>query len=367
LVKALADFDNDLALVHYMLMYHPHLHVDELVAAVQTIVNSLDNSTLPQPEHKLLLDDEFAIAAATTGALTNGVGVGLTNGNLPMTDGHVGDGKAEEDFDSVTDAAMKDIDEMMDQAYETLDKLLPIRGETLRQALTKLNALPPVLVAQTLRRKLTQHELIFLIHILRVELDQGGWTTRYGDREDNDGAETTEEPSNRAITVIANMLSCAVDAVGMSGWLATSASNPFDSIDETLTLLRGEISNTLEGVHEATFIYGVLSDFLRHHYKRQNSEHALPQPRKRGGLNADAVEARKKEEALWKEGKTVIVEKAPPPHLPMGLGMEEQGVKTSVDLHTRTLHGEVRKKRMADIGREIRRGLPQYVFERIRF
>jgi hypothetical protein len=342
-------------------MYHPHLHVDELVAAVQTIVNSLDNSILPQPEHKLLIDDEFANAAATTGALTNGVG-GLSNGDLSVTNGHVEDERIEEDMDSVTDAAMKDIDEMMDQAYETLDKLLPIRGETLRQALTKLNALPPVLVTQTLRAKLTQHELIFLIHILRVELDQGGWTTRYGDREDSDGAEASEEPSNRAITVIANMLGCAVDAVGMNGWLTASASDPFDSIDETLTVLRGEISNTLEGVHESTFIYGVLSDFLRHHHKRQSSEVGNSQPRK-SSANLSAEQ----EQRLWKEGKTVVVEKRPPPHLPLGLGLEEQGVKTSVDLVEKRLYGEMRKKRMADVGREIRRGLPQYVFERIRF
>jgi hypothetical protein len=371
MIKALAEFDGDLALVHYVLMYHPNLHVDELVLAVQTIVKSLDHSTLPQPEHRPLLDDEFSNAAATTGALTNGVGLGLPMGkNVPTLDGQAEDGESEGDIQSVTDAALRDLDDMMDQAYETLDNLVPIRGEALRQALTKLNALPIVLVTETLRARLTQHELIFLIHILRIELDQGGWTTRYVDDKSRDkeqtktNPETGEEPSNRAITVVANMLSCAVDAIGMSGWLAASTMDPFDSIDKTLALLRGEISNTLEGVHEATFINGVLSDLLRHHYKRENSEHTLPQARKTVIYDA---EARKKEEALWREGKTVIVEKEAPPHLPIGLGMEGQGVKMSVDLHTKTLHGGIKKKRMADVGREIRRGLPQYVFERIRF
>ncbi|KIV99483.1 uncharacterized protein PV09_08903 [Verruconis gallopava] len=361
LMKSLAEWDSDLSLVHYVLKCHPNLHVNELTVAIKIIIDSLDNSTLPQPEHKLLIDDEFANAAASTGALTNGVGLGagLVNGEVSMPSDTEKPKPTALDIETITDAVMKDVDDMMDRAYETLDQLLPIRGEALRYALTKLSTFPASQVTLALRNYLTQHELIFLIHILRVELDQGGWTTRYTDREDNDGEESSEEPSNQAINVISAMLGCTVDAVGMSGWLTSSAAVPFDSIDETLTLLRGEISNTLEGVHEATFVNGVLSEFLRHHYKRKAYEHATPQNRK-------AVAAAK-EEALWKAGKTVIVQEAPPPHLPMGLGLEEQGVQMSVSLYTRTSYGEVKKKTMADVSREIRRNLPPYVFERIRF
>jgi hypothetical protein len=253
---------------------------------------------------------------------------------------------------------MRDVDELMDQAYETLETLLPIRGETLRQALTRLNALPRGEVTRALRALLTQHELVFLIHILRVELDQNGWTTRYGEREEDvDNADT--EPSNRAITVITTMLSRAVDAVGMSGWLTTSASNPFDAIDETLTLLRGEISNTLEGVHEATFISGVLADLLRYGNRLTN----LPS----GSQRLPHVES--EEKRMWKEGKIVVVEDAPSPLLPMGLDTKDALAtgRMAGRTHIKDLSGLVRKKTAADVGREIRRGLPQYVFERIRF
>jgi hypothetical protein len=364
LVLALAAFDNDLSLVHYVLTYHPNLHAEEVVMAIKLIINSLDNSTLPQPEHRLLMDNEFAAAAATTGALTNGVGVGIgpVNAGVPQPDGQIDNKEAtmeqQADIESVTDAAMKDVDELMEQVYQNLDQMAPIRGETLRQALTRLNALPREDVTQTLRRMLTQHELVFLIHILRVELDQGGWTTRYLDREDFD---TAEEPSNTAITVIANMLSWTVDAVGMTGWLTTSASDPFDSIDETLNLLRGEISNTLEGVHEATFISSVLADFLRYSHRLGESSNELSNHRKSSTLEKD--------EEMWKRGKTVIVEDAPSSHLPMGLGVgDEQGIRTVVaELEMRHISGLVQKKTGRDVGREIRRGLPAYVFERIRF
>jgi hypothetical protein len=364
IVQALASFDDDLSLVHYLLMYHPNLPIEEVVMAVKTIVNSLDKSTLPQPEHKLLMDNEFATAAATTGALTGGVGIGNGPGSADALklNGQVDEKEQaenpEKDIESVTDAAMRDVDELMDQAYEQLDNVLPIRGETLRQSLTRLNNLPREQVVGTLRAMLTQHELIFLVHILRVELDSGGWTTRYADRGEDDG---TEDPSNNAIVVITNVLSHAADAVGMSGWLATSASNPIDDIDETLRLLRGEISNTLEGIHEAAFVAGVLGDFLQYAHRAHSTSNELSDRRKSSTLEKD--------EEMWKRGKTVVVEEAPPSRLPMGLGLEnEQGIRTAVaELETKSMSGLVRRKEARDIGRELRRGLPPYVFERIRF
>lgn len=350
-VQALAEFEPSLGLVHYLLIHHPHPDVDELVTAVKVIVNSLDDSTMPQPEQKVVLDKEFANAATTAGALTNGV-TGLTNGDVSMTNGHAKEDEEEEE-DSIADAEMDDIDDMVEQARELLDEGLPIRGESLRQALTKLNLLSTTVITKHLRAKLSLHELVFLIHILRLDLEQGGWTSRYGGEEETDFLDIADEPSNRAITVLTNMMSCAVDALGMRGWVTASASQPIDSIDETLDLLRAEISATLEGVHEATFCHGVLADFLRHHYKRTKSFIG----------NGTEVEM----EERWKAGKTVIVEKRPSAHLPVGLGVEELEIKQKVELEKRHLSGVTRIKRPGEIGKEIRRGLPVYVFERIRF
>ena len=382
-VQALYNFADDLAWVNYVIENHTDLHVAEIVTAIKLIINNLDEDKLPQPEHKLLMDNEFATAAASTGALTGGVGLNFKLPTLgipqvdgspfsrPAVDGAVDAGKveaevnetrdseaSEKDMESVTDSAMMEVDAMIDEAYENLDNP-PIRGETLRQAFTRLNALPLNQVTRALRDKLTHHELIFLIHILRLELEQGGWTTRFGDREEDDEF----EPSSSAITVVANILNCAVDAVGMSGWLTTSSAAPIDNIDATLTDLRGEISNTLEGVHESTFIAGVLAEFLRYYHRLDLD------PSKLSATTRKATNAEQDEKA-WKRGQTVVVEDEPSPQLPMGLVTDEaHGVRTTVGGGSivKELNGVTRRRTAADVGREIRRALPPYVFERIRF
>jgi hypothetical protein len=377
-VQALAAFVGDLSLVNYCMEFHANLHVDEIVLAVKLIVNNIDEDELPQPEHKLLLDDEFAKAAATTGATTGGVGIGIgaVNGDvpsdIPMFDGsseskQIEEPKdtedGEEEDDSVT-AALQEVDELMEEAYENLEHP-PLRGETLRQAFTRLNALPQSLVTPTLRKHLTHHEIIFLIHILRIELDQGGWTTRYSER-----GEIIDEPSS-SITVVANALSRTVDAVGMQGWLTTSSSNPVDGIDQTMTLLRGEISNTLEGVHEATFIAGVLGDFLRYGHRLDADTSAKVAAYRKGAPTDEAaIEPTNEEKQLWAQGKTTVHDDVPDGKLPMALGADQSfGVRTVPKDEKENLssHGQGRKRTRADVGREVRRGLPPYVFERIRF
>ena len=372
-MRALGSFDPDLGLVNYVLEHHTDLDIAEVVAAFKLIVKSLDNDQLPQPEHKLLIDNEFATAAASTGALTGGVGLalGLPNFGIPQLDGNFmsrparGEEKKEDkqdvDMESVDaeivalQEQIHDLDEKLDEPEEEEDLL----SELLRQVFTRLNSLPRDEVTKVLRSRFTQHELIFSIHLLRKELDKCGWTTRYGDR-----ADIEDEPSSGAINVIASMLCCAVDAVGMSGWLTASSTNPIDNIDETLTSMRGEISNTLEGVHESTFISGVLAEFLRYcHRLEKDPSKASTQWRKATSTEKDAE--------LWKKGQTVVVEDAPSSALPMGLSTDDaHGVKTSLGKEAavvKGVNGVNKKKTAADLGREIRRGLPPYVFERIRF
>ena len=120
------------------------------------------------------------------------------------------------------------------------------------------------------------------------------------------------------------------------------------------------ISNTLEGVHEATFISGVLSDFLRYAQRVDASTKGAPQA---------AMSAAESEQKAWKKGRTVVVQDEPSPQLPMGLELKQaQGIKTMVDeTKVRTMSGLVVRKTAAEMGKEVRRKLPPYVFERIRF
>ncbi|KAF2398703.1 hypothetical protein EJ06DRAFT_496423 [Trichodelitschia bisporula] len=311
-VTAIVDYDPSLELLYTTLQAHPHLEIDDLVRTVQVIIQSLNNSTLS-------LSD--ATLAATALALNN--------------DDDVANGVIEPE----ADAAMADLD----HAVEVLETGLPLRGESLRYALTKLNAFPVPQIVKALQTGLARQEIVFLIHILRIELADGGWTARYIDVGPV-GAESGE-PSDRAITVIAKLLSCAVDAFGVNGWLVASSADPADALDEVLVSLRTEITAALEGIHEASFMQGLLVDFLR--FAHENGP-TLRQKKKQ-----------KKERTLLPQ--TVEAE-AENPVLPLGLKVPEGVADTTVDVT-----GKVLKKSKRQMGLELSMRVGQYSFERIRF
>jgi hypothetical protein len=342
-IAAIAEFDPSLSRLHMIMDSPARLDIEEIAQAIKVIVQSLDDSTLPKPDPRLVanLGDEDDLIVP--GKLTNGI-LSLTNGDSGLTNGH-----SEETYDdAATDAAMEDLDNEIDYAIETLESGLPIRGESLRQAISKLNSFTSKDIIQTLRRNLSQHELVFLIHILRIELADGGWTSRYID-VGPDASYESGEPSDRAISIIAKILGCAVDALGMSGWLSASASDPIDSVDELLLSLRAEISATLEGVHEATFLTGVLSEFLRYPYKRAKAGWAATRKPNQGA-----------EKAL-SQGKVWRVEKAEEPSLPMGLKVEAKIDDTYV-----RGGGAIVKLSRKEKGQAAHRAVGKYSFEKIR-
>ncbi|TLD29773.1 hypothetical protein E2P81_ATG06067 [Venturia nashicola] len=264
-VLALANFDPSLAHLHTLLIYYPRLEIEEIVNAVKLIILSLDDATLPQPEPIIsMTNGDLSTGYKPIDAMTNGEHQ-LIDGDVSMTNGDDLKSDSEETKDALVDAAMEDVEDELDRAINTLEK--PNRGDSLRQAITKLDSFAPNIITSTLRQQLSHHEIVFFIHILRIELADGGWTTRYLDDGPDDNEEL-DEFWDRAIGVIAKALSCAVNALGMSGWLLSSAADPMDAVDKFLDSLRAEISATLEGVHEATFLTGVLSEFLRYQTKR---------------------------------------------------------------------------------------------------
>jgi hypothetical protein len=187
----------------------------------------------------------------------------LANGDQEMVNSHV-----ESDLDHETDAAMVDLD----FAFSTLEHGLPVRGEILQLAFVQINAFPAPQIVSTLRELLTEHELIFLIHILRIELADGGWTSRYMKAEPTEGEEA---PSDYALNIIIRLLSCTVDAIGIGGWLSSSTNDPGDALDNLLASLRAETSAALEGIHEATFLRGLLAEFLRYSAKLDYSRNLM--------------------------------------------------------------------------------------------
>jgi hypothetical protein len=304
LIPAIVSYDPSFGLLHSVLVHHTHLEAEDLIQAIKFIVRSLDNSTLPAP--KVLL--------------SNG-----TDSEAKKTLDH--------DVDTEADAAMQDLD----RAISTLERGLPIRGETLHLALTQLNAFPAPIIIDVMRSLLNQHEIIFLIHILRIELADGGWTSRYIDADPLEyESDAVGEPSDGAITVISRLISCAIDAIGISGWLATSAIDPVDSVDELLVSLRAETSAALEGIHEATFMKGLLGEFLRYGHRKENEY-------KPTGANKPLLEV-----------KTQTV-------LPLGLKVE-----TPLTAIRTNAGGQIKVKSKRLLGLEISMKVPKYSFERIK-
>ena len=322
LVSAIVEFDPSLGLLYSVLNHHLHLDIDMLVHATKYVIRSLDNSILPQSPP--LPNSNSNTQPPKEKPLTNGI----TN--------HVEEEETHE-LRSETDAAMDEVD----YALSTLETGLPIRAESMRLALSYLSTFSKSSITATLRSILTQHELISFIHILRIQLADGGWTARYVDvdLEQLD----SDEPSNRAISVICNLLGCTVDAIGIGGWLMSTASDPLDAVDELLASLRGEIATALEGVHEATFMSGLLGEFMRYGWIREQAEPM-----------SDIVNGAKFRKVQGDENPDGKI-------LPMGFKVEKKPEKTRV-----MSGGEVVKRSKRDIAREINMAVGKYSFEEIR-
>jgi hypothetical protein len=229
----------------------------------------------------------------------------------------------------------------LDHAVNALTAGLEVRSDALRGIFARLHALNSLDVTSTMRSTMSQDELFFLIHILRIELADGGWTSRYVDVGEGAGAEGgmvdalagIEEsgPSDESIKVIGFLLNCAVDAIGISGWLVGLGGNW--SAKELVESLRAEVSAGYEGCLEANTVKSFLADIEKY----------AGQVDQRPGAYFDAD--------IDEEGETRAV-------LPVG------GKAVAPKVMARTTRKET-KSRFARV-QEKSKSVGKYVFERIR-
>ncbi|EON99110.1 hypothetical protein UCRPA7_5343 [Phaeoacremonium minimum UCRPA7] len=142
------------------------------------------------------------------------------------------------------------------------------RAKGLSVAFGKLGSCPPILTIRFLRQHYKPEEILSLIYVLRMELVKDGWTTRYLDTTRLDEAEDLEPPPDGSIRLIADLLCRCIDSVGPGGWLINDAiisagtGDHFDGAD-FLASLKLEVSAALEGVQEAVFLRGIISEAAR--------------------------------------------------------------------------------------------------------
>ncbi|KAF2198925.1 hypothetical protein GQ43DRAFT_482901 [Delitschia confertaspora ATCC 74209] len=242
IVKAIVEFDPELYILSAVLNHSTFLPVGEVVQAIKLLIQSLNDRPKAEP---------------TSGLLTNGV--------------DVPEYAMDVDVAGELDAATHDLD----HALAVLDNGVTIRNHTLRPALIRLHTFPATTITTTLRSSLSRPELEALIRLLQFELKNGGWTSPYdfADSESPDHDDSSEDPDDHAVAIIASLINCSLDAIGTGAWLATVGGSTLDeTTEELIDDLYQETSLALNGFWEARFMRGLLSEFLRYAFKSSTSQ-----------------------------------------------------------------------------------------------
>ncbi len=277
--SAIQPFDEDFQLADDLLSLPVHWEIEEIVEALRSIMQSFDE----------IADVEDAPLALPPVPQQTGGDVPMINGDVVKDNAINGDAvhgdMTNGDADSHLEFESKAAEQELDHAVAALSTGLEVRSSVLQAIFSRLLAFDQRTITSRLRDMMSHRELIFFIQILRVELADGGWTSRYiGTGEDEhqeepqgmvNAMEGAEEggPSNEALRTIGDLLNCAVDAIGTSGWLVGLSSNTV-SAQELLASLRAEVSAGLEGCYEADTLGTTLGEIER--FAAQTMEQQQP-------------------------------------------------------------------------------------------
>jgi hypothetical protein len=249
LARALGTADDSFELLHDVLELPIFFQTEEVVEALKILIESLDTPssdiaqiTLPPPAP--------------------------TDADIEM---EIGD--ADSNFEVETLAAEKELH----HALSALQTGLEVRSQSLRLIFARLRSFPPKSVKDVLRKRLSHKELVFFIQVLRIELAEGGWTSRYidvgndeyanrieaSDKQPGNSTEQVRGPQDQAIRHIGQLLTCAIDAISTSGWLVGLSGN-VDTTQEILDSVRAEVSASLEGCLEAKTLERFLAELEKY-------------------------------------------------------------------------------------------------------
>lgn len=237
LIQKLATVDPTLSLIAECLSWPFHLDLEVVIQALNIAIESLDN-----PVDQAVLQ------------LTDAAGEEVTEAS---------------EANSVADAS-RAAEEDLALAIASLDDGGTIRGGLLRSIFDRLNAFDDEVIVKALVRLLAPRQVVFLINLLRIELAEGGWTSRYTDEiyeeddDEQDEREDGESPSDQSIRIIIKLLNAAMDAIGPTGWNVSLSSDKQLNSDEMILVLRAEITAALEGSQEYQAIGAALQDFGRY-------------------------------------------------------------------------------------------------------
>jgi hypothetical protein len=229
IMRAVNELDPEMHVMHEWLSWPVYLEIEEIIVALASLVKSLQG---PSPA---------AVAKLITSKSEE-------SGN-----------ELETIIQAETDAAEADLE----FALSALDTGLSVRSASFRTVFTRLHSFPSRSIVERLRTHLAPREVVFFIQILRIELADGGWTSKYTEDEIASRSEDAGSPSDHSIAIISNLLNCAIDAIGTSGWLVGLSGDPDLQTDNMLETLVAETSAALETCIEACSFGVFLNDFER--------------------------------------------------------------------------------------------------------
>ncbi|RDA82766.1 hypothetical protein CP532_2022 [Ophiocordyceps camponoti-leonardi (nom. inval.)] len=211
-------------------------------------------------------------------------------------------------------------------------------------ALTKLWRLPTGSTVKALRATLQREEILALMHLLRLELIRGAWTSRYLDANDSQ-LEGNEAPPDGVIELIADLIGRCLDAVGTGGWLINDAMSWEDRTEmgDLLEGLKLEVWAALEGVDEMARLKGIVSEVVR--LGLSEAQRPGPQSKKKTDKPIKAATATAAECRM----------------LPLGLKSKSLPTKEKVG----STGGEIVQRSMRELGFLMSRNVEAYSLEKI--
>ena len=232
LIRAFLDYDPSFNWLLSLLSSPVYLDSSEIVHAVKYLVCSFRSATGSQ---------DFEVYSHS-------------DGNQHLVNGGLEDAVAQEQSAA---------EEELNIALWALESNTGIKEQALSLALTKLNTFSPSLITQALRTELSKDEIIEVVQLLRMQLAGGGWISLYHYAFEQVDLAVDHEPSEQHITIISNLLNCALDSIGIGGWVfGDPLAEEREMLDDLIPSLKSEISAALEGVEEATYLKGIMDQFL---------------------------------------------------------------------------------------------------------
>ncbi|KAF7117997.1 hypothetical protein CNMCM5793_007366 [Aspergillus hiratsukae] len=129
--------------------------------------------------------------------------------------------------------------------------------------LQKLHNQPFPTIVSSFRSALSRSELLSVVHHLRLCLATGGYTSRFTENPPSPFSPEQTTPS-LSLDTITNLLNASVDAIGPSGWISAAGLDDASTRDlDLIADMKSEISAALAGVEEATYLKGILREYLR--------------------------------------------------------------------------------------------------------